>query len=348
MKKVYLITANPLKDWQSCSKSNKALQILVVVLTALLCGCMPAVHPQGAKIYQGEILEREFVTADGVKLPLRQWLPLSKKASAVIVALHGFNDYSSFFQKPAQYFQQQNIASYAYDLRGFGGSENRGLWAGYQTYSEDLALFTRLLAEKYPNTPIYLLGESMGGAVIIVATSEMKMPQVAGIILAAPALWAREFMPWYQSSLLWLLSYTMPWLTVTGESVGVVASDNIERLRALGCDPLVIKETRVEAVHGLTDLMDEAMAKARLLNIKTLLLYGQKDEIIPVEPTYQFISDFLQQGAEQKMIACYKNGYHLLLHDLQAPLVWQDLKSWMTADKSFLPSGAEKIQCLNQ
>jgi alpha-beta hydrolase superfamily lysophospholipase len=97
-------------------------------------------------------------------------------------------------------------------MRGFGGSDNIGLWAGHETYSEDLDLFTRLVAEKHPNTPIYLLGESMGGAVIIVASAEMKMPQVAGVILAAPALWSREFMPWYQTSLLWLLSYTMAWL----------------------------------------------------------------------------------------------------------------------------------------
>ncbi len=323
-------------------KRKKSVQILFFFAATLVTGCMPVIHPQGAKIYQGEIKEQEFVTADRVKLPLRQWLPASKNPAAVIIALHGFNDYSSFFQKPAEYFQKQNIASYAYDMRGFGGSENRGLWAGHQTYSEDLNLFTQLIAEKHPNVPIYLLGESMGGAVIIVTAAGMKMPQVAGIILAAPALWSREFMPWYQTSLLWLLSYTMPWLTLTGESVGVVASDNIERLRALGRDPLVIKETRVEAVHGLTDLMDEAMAKAESLNIKTLLLYGEKDELIPLEPTAHFINNLLRQDKEQKMIGCYKNGYHLLLHDLQASLVWQDLKSWIISDIKSLPSGAEK------
>lgn len=323
-------------------KSKVFLQILIVFAVTLLAGCMPAIHPQGAKTYQGEISEREFITADGVKLPLRQWLPASKNPAAVIVALHGFNDYSSFFQKPAHYFQKQNIASYAYDLRGFGGSENRGLWAGHETYSEDLALFTRLVAEKHPHVPIYLLGESMGGAVIIVTMANMKLSEVNGIILAAPALWAREFMPWYQTSLLWLLSYTMPWLTFTGESVGVTASDNIERLRTLGRDPLVIKETRVETVHGLTDLMDEAMAKSSSLNIKTLLLYGEKDELIPLEPTSYFINKLLQHDKEQKMIGCYKNGYHLLLHDLQAALVWQDLKSWIMTDVKALPSGAEK------
>lgn len=323
-------------------KHKKSLQLVFLASIALLCGCMPAIHPQGEKVYQGELTEKNFITADGSKLPLRQWLPASKKPEAVIIALHGFNDYSAFFRKPAQYFQQQNIASYAYDLRGFGGSENRGLWAGNETYREDLALFTQLIAEKHPQTPIYLLGESMGGAVIIITAAQMKLPQVEGVILAAPALWSRDFMPWYQTSLLWLLSYSMPWLTLTGESVGVVASDNIEWLRTLGRDPLVIKATRVEAVHGLTDLMDEAMAKSSDLTIKTLLLYGEKDQLIPLEPTAHFINNLSQHDKSQKTIGCYQNGYHLLLHDLQASLVWQDLKSWMLSEIKTLPSGAEK------
>jgi alpha-beta hydrolase superfamily lysophospholipase len=122
----------------------------------------------------------------------------------------------------------------------------------------------------------------------------------------------------------------------------VVASDNIERLRALGRDPLVIKETRVEAVHGLTDLMDEAMEKSKRLNINTLMLYGEKDQLIPAEPTSYFITHFLQHGTQQKLIGCYKNGYHLLLHDLQALQVWQDVTSWIKDQKTFLPSGSEK------
>jgi alpha-beta hydrolase superfamily lysophospholipase len=330
-------------------KSYKSLKVLLIFTTSLLYGCMPAIHPSGAKTYQGEIQAEQFITADEVKLPLRQWLSMNGKTDAVIIALHGFNDYSHFFQRPAEYFQQHNIASYAYDLRGFGKTQQRGLWAGYQTYSEDLALFTRLIAEKHPNTPIYLLGESMGAAVIVVAMSEVNMPEVTGIILAAPAVWARDFMPWYQTSLLSLLSHTMPWLTLTGESVGVVASDNIEWLRKLGRDPLVIKETRVEAVHGLTDLMDKAMENSKNLHVKTLLMYGEKDELIPAEPTSQFIHNFLQQETEQKKIACYKNGYHLLLHDLQAQIVWQDLQSWILTAQPSLPSGAEQQKtCFKQ
>ena len=45
--------------------------------------------------------ETGFVTADGRVLPLRKWLP-EGEARGVILALHGFNDYSNSFEGPGE------------------------------------------------------------------------------------------------------------------------------------------------------------------------------------------------------------------------------------------------------
>ena len=42
-----------------------------------------------------------FVAADGQVLPLRKWLPKGA-VKAVILALHGFNDYSNAFEGPGE------------------------------------------------------------------------------------------------------------------------------------------------------------------------------------------------------------------------------------------------------
>jgi len=181
----------------------------------------------------------------------------------------------------------------------------------------------------------------MGGAIVITAMSQADMPEVAGIILAAPALWARSTMPWYQTGLLWTLAHSLPWLTLTGEGVHVVASDNIDMLRAMGRDPWVIKATRVETVYGLTDLMDTAFNSATLLRGNTLMLYGEKDEIIPKEPTYAFLQRFLATNSTEKTVAIYQHGYHMLLRDLQAPTTWKDIAAWIDASPDKLPSGAD-------
>ena len=224
---------------------------------------------------------------------------------------------------------------------GFGMAPKRGLWAGGETYTKDLQALVQLVKQRYPTRPVYLLGESMGGAVVITAMSQADMPKVAGIILAAPALWARSTMPWYQTSLLWTLAHSLPWLTLTGEGVHVVASDNIDMLRAMGRDPLVIKATRVETVYGLTDLMDAAFNSASLLRGNTLMLYGEKDEIIPKEPTYAFLQRFLATNSTEKTVAIYQHGYHMLLRDLQAPTTWKDIVAWINASPDKLPSGAD-------
>ncbi len=288
---------------------------------------------------QPKISDNLYITQDGASLPLRHWLPKAEP-KAVLIALHGFNDYSNFFDRPGKYLSEQAIACFAYDQRGFGTAPKRGKWAGMEFYTSDLNVLVSLLKLRYPAQPIYLLGESMGGAVAIVALAQADKPKVDGLILAAPALWARETMPWYQTSLLWTLAHTVPWLTLTGEGVKVQPSDNIAMLQELGRDPQVIKKTKVEAIYGLTDLMDAAFSSANLLQTKTLVLYGERDEIIPKQPTYDFLQRFLKSSGEDKSVAIYAQGYHMLLRDLQAPVVWKDILHWINK-AARLPSGAE-------
>jgi alpha-beta hydrolase superfamily lysophospholipase len=294
----------------------------------------------GPTINPGQLTETTFVTADGTHLALSKWPASSPKA--VLIALHGFNDYRLFFKEPGQFLSQNQILCYSYDQRGFGNSHEAGFWAGQETYAQDLILFIDLIKARHPSLPIYLLGESMGGAVIINTMNLPEKPTVDGLILSAPAVWGRTTMPWYQTSLLWLLAHTTPWLTLTGEGIEITPSDNTEMLIALGRDPLVIKETRVDAIYGLTNLMDSALDSADKISTKTLLLYGEKDEIVPLQPIILWTNNLASESFIEKTFAIYQNGYHMLLRDLQATLVWQDIVHWINSSSHPLPSGADK------
>ena len=315
--------------------------ILQILFIALLNGCMPKIYPPGENIDVGRLLGNQYIASDGTVLRVREWLPEKEEIKAVLIALHGFNDYSHFFELPGEYFRTKGIASYAYDQRGFGESPKRGLWAGIDAYVQDLELFIRLIKQKYPQVPVYILGNSMGSAVVIVTMAQEQKLRVDGVILSAPAIWARETMPWYQQFVLWTVAHTMPWMTLTGESAGIMASDNIEILKAFSRDPLVIKETRVETIYGLVNLMDAALHSAGHIDVNSLLLYGEKDEVIPKQPTYKFLQDFMQTRSHDKTVAFYQNGYHMLLRDYQAAVVWDDITAWMENTHSPLPSGAD-------
>ncbi|HLJ64351.1 MAG TPA: lysophospholipase [Stellaceae bacterium] len=288
--------------------------------------------------------EGNFIAEDGTALSLRMWRP-EGKVTAAILALHGFNDYSNAFAAAGKRWSEDGIAVYAYDQRGFGRSPVTGTWAGAPAMVRDVANASAIIRERHPGVPLYLLGESMGGAVVMAAVTgaaAAPLPDIDGIILVSPAVWGRETMTVFERAGLWLGDELFPGLTLSGNSLGIVASDNIDMLRGLGRDPLVIKGTRIDAIKGLVDLMDLALASAPLLTQKTLLLCGERDPIIPPESTHLMITRLNPASRSQRTIAWYKDGYHMLLRDLDAELVMRDVEAWIKDAAQPLPSGADR------
>jgi alpha-beta hydrolase superfamily lysophospholipase len=295
----------------------------------LLTACSPTcVAPPSSLSSSPHIAEHIFISFDNTELPLRVWLP-ANEVNGVIIAVHGFNDYSNFIKDSASFFNKRKFAIYSYDQRGFGKTITRGRWSGWQAMTDDLTSFITLIKQVHPDTPVYILGDSMGGAVTIVSMTQRTSPDVQGVILVAPAVWARSEMPFYQRFVLWIAAHTIPWKKVTGQSLGITASDNIEMLRMLGKDPLVIKETRIEVLYGLSNLMDKAFKSAERFRVMSLILYGEKDEIIPREPVFDFYKRLPLKSQDQQRMILYENGYHMLLRDLQSEKVLKEIVDWI-------------------
>lgn len=319
----------------------------LLLLLLLLGGCaggglgnVPRAPGLGYGPAEPQLAADSFLAEDGVRLPLRVWRP-EGRVGATILAVHGFNDYSNAFAGPAEEWARHGIATYAYDQRGFGQAPDRGHWVGTARLDKDLTIASRLVAARHPGVPHYLLGESMGGAVVMTALAGADRPSADGIILAAPAVWGRATMNVFERVALWTAYQVMPGLTLTGRGLHIVPSNNVAMLRALARDPLVIKETRVDTLKGLVDLMDLALESAPRLDEPMLLLYGRRDEIIPPEPIRRMIADLPKRGASQRRIAWYPDGYHMLLRDLDASVVLRDVESWIGAPAVPLPSGAD-------
>lgn len=312
-----------------------------LLMGMLLAACAATTHPAGPAVQAPAVEENALAMADGARLPLRSWLP-EGAPRAVIVATHGMNDYSNAFDQPGKALAAAGVAVYAYDQRGFGTGPHPGWWSSTEAMADDLRTAARLLAGRHPGVPLYLLGESMGGAVAIEATAHRPPPEVRGVILSAPAVWGRATMPWYQRAALWLAYQVAPGWRLSGKGLGIQASDNIPMLIALGKDPLFIKETRVDAVKGLVDLMDAAQADAGSVALPLLLLYGAHDEVIPAEPTWRAVAALPGLGRHQR-VALYADGWHMLLRDLQAKVVIGDIAAWVADPAAPLPSGADRM-----
>jgi alpha-beta hydrolase superfamily lysophospholipase len=335
---------------------SRLARISVVFALLLSAGCAPTTDEDARLAAIGtpraapepspvpRFTETAFVTVDGQVLPLHKWLP-NGEVKAVVLALHGFNDYSNAFEDPGGAWAKRGIATYTYDQRGFGAAPERGLWPGRAALAADAATASQILRRLYPRLPLYLLGESMGAAVAVVAMtgeSGTPVPDVDGVILAAPAVWGRATMDLLPRLALWAAVRLAPGLTLTGRGLKIQASDNIPMLRALSRDPLVIKATRVDTIYGLVNLMDAALASAPQLDTSLLVMYGAKDEVIPKTPVRRFVGSLPPECRRRSRLAWYRDGYHMLLRDLEGPVVIADVANWVLAPTVPLPSGADR------
>jgi len=300
----------------------------------LMAACAPRLDLPGPDIQAPALNQDMLIASDGREISVRRYEASSP--DAIIVAAHGFNDYSNAFDMAGPWFADRGVSLVALDQRGFGRTPNRGRWPGTDALADDLATLVRAVHGQAPQTPLYLLGVSMGGAVSSVAAARHDLP-IKGVILSGPAFWGwSQLNPVYRATL-WTVAHVAPWYHLTGEGLKLWPSDNIEMLRALGRDKLMIRETRVDAIYGLVTLMDDAFEAATAIDHPTLVLFGDKDEIVPVAPV-EAVVDRLPGPTR---FVRYADGWHMLLRDLQRERVYADIAAWIADPKAELPSAEE-------
>jgi acylglycerol lipase len=312
----------------------------------LLAACAPTVQQAGRPdlTFTGPKLEEhDFVSFDGARLGVTRWDAEGvAEPWAVVVGVHGMNDYANAFHLAAPYWARQGVTTIAYDQRGFGRSPRRGVWAGDRLMTEDLRVITALVRARYPHAVIAVAGESLGGAVAIEAFASDRPPAADRLVLFAPAVWGWSNLPLTYKTALWFAAHTAPSKVFTPPgfvTAHISASDNREELIAMGRDPLMTWGARTDALYGLVSTMQHAWRHSGDVKAPLLYLYGAHDQIIPKRPTLQAVAR-LRPGART---AYYDKGWHLLLRDLQAKAVWDDTLAFLRDPAAPLPSGAPPI-----
>jgi len=309
-------------------------------LTVGLTGCAGGVALPGKPGARAGETDGAFVMRDGALLPYRCWLPRGGPLRGLILALHGFNDSRDAWEVPAAQFTAAGYALYAPDQRGFGATPERGLWPGVPRLVADASESAWHVRALHPGVPLVLMGESMGGAVLMCLATGPWAPMEARYVLVSPAVWGRADMNVVYRSSLWLGAKLAPGLALTGAPVSVTASDNASAIIRLSRDPLTIHATRLGTLRGLVDLMDAALASAARFRAPGLFLYGGRDELVPKAAT----ADMWRRlpAGPAITLAYYPDDYHLMLRDLHRAVPIDDIRGWMSAPSSPLPSAADR------
>jgi alpha-beta hydrolase superfamily lysophospholipase len=317
-----------------------------MTLAALsLAACAPMVQqawtPPAA--FAGPHLEPDaFISFDGARLGFQQWTPQGDKPWAVIVGVHGMDDYANAFHLAGPYWAKDGIATLAYDQRGFGRSPERGVWGGDKLMTEDLRAFVALVRQRYPGAIIAVAGESMGGSVAIEAFASDHPPAADRLVLISPGVWGWSTQPLPYSAALWLVAHVDGPAQINPPDFltsKIHPSDNVEELRAMGRDPLELWGARADALYGLVNTMERASDSVGQVQVPVIYLAGAHDEIIPV-PAHLRAAKGLSPTARS---AFYPNGWHLLIVDKERERVYRDIESFIRDPAAALPSATPPI-----
>ncbi|MEX0643737.1 MAG: alpha/beta fold hydrolase, partial [Parvularculaceae bacterium] len=302
-------------------KARAAASAGAIVCLAACVSFPPAPHPETAP----KIDDARLVSLDGASLGLDVWRAETPRAA--ILALHGMNDYAHHFEGLGDYLSKKSgISVYAYDQRGFGRSPDFGRWPGEAALKADLRAAIEAIHAENPGAPLFVLGHSMGAAVVMTAAVEGPL-DVDGAIIAAPGVWGGSQLPFFYRVALNASASVLPAKMLTGERAKRQSTDNIAILREMQKDPHVIKATRLDAVLGVVRLMGNGYGAADDIGGRILFLYGEKDEIIPLKAmmrTQRRLCGDIEARA-------YSNGWHLLFRDLDAETVYRDVADWVAA-----------------
>jgi alpha-beta hydrolase superfamily lysophospholipase len=286
-----------------------------------------------------------FVSFDGARLGLETWKAEGGYADnpwAVIVGLHGMDDYANAFHMAGPWWEKRGVTTYAFDQRGFGRSPGRGVWAGEDLMVADLRAACAAARRRHPKAILAVAGESMGGAVAIAAFASDEPPDADRLILLSPAVWGFSQQPMSYNAMLWMASHTMPQYVVKPPSFltrRIWASDNVRELLRMGQDPQMIWGSRFDTLYGLVALMETGWRRIDRLKVPALYMYGAHDEIIPAPAAISAAARLRPPGRT----LYYEHGWHLLLRDLQAETVWTDAEAFIRDPAGPAPSGAPPV-----
>jgi len=120
--------------------------------------------------------------------PCLAWIDPDVEPRAVLLCVHGLGLYNGTYEPFGKRMAKLGIATYAIDMRGFGSwMEAKGRErVDFESALADVKAVLRVIHRAHPKLPVFLLGESMGGAIALQSTA--LFPElIDGVISSVPA-----------------------------------------------------------------------------------------------------------------------------------------------------------------
>ncbi|AOI91592.1 lysophospholipase [Burkholderia pseudomultivorans] len=291
----------------------------------------PAATPAHAPTMRAPHMGR-LRTADGLELASYRW-PAGDGAStprATVALVHGLAEHAGRYAALAARLNAAGIAVLAVDLRGHGQSPGKRAWVErFDGYLDDADALVAEAARD--NTPLFLMGHSMGGAIAALYAIERAPARghaFAGLVLSSPALAPGRDVPRWMLALSRFISRVWP----TFPAIRIDAA-------LLSRDPAVVAANRADPLvhHGAVpartgaEILD-AMARIErgrdTLRVPVLVYHGTEDKLTEPDGSRAFGAGV---GSPDRTLTLYEGGFHETMNDLERDRVIDALIAWLHA-----------------
>jgi len=295
---------------------------LIVVLAACAhapdLSLRPETPPAGQEV-------GSFDAADGTKLFRRKWPATAVPQKGVLIIQHGLNDHSDNYDRLARRAADAGFAVYAADLRGHARSAGPRVAPNpWHAYIDDLDRFIGLVHLAEPGQPIFVMGHSMGGAIVALTVVEKQPAGVAGVILSGAAL--NLGVPPFALAGIRLLGVLGPNLGALKLAPKDFSSDPAV-VAAMKQDPLVEHGPGpARTAAGLAAGAAAFWAHIDRLTMPILALHGTDDLLTGPSGSRAVIET---APSTDKTLRIYEGFKHDLVHEPEGKRVEDDILGWL-------------------
>lgn len=264
-----------------------------------------------------------FQGVGGVQLFEQSWRP-NEPPRAVLVAMHGLKDHSTRYGAWARRLVGRGFAVHAFDMRGHGHSSgHRATLDSFDDLTGDLDLFMGRVRAQHPGLPVFLVGHSVGGAIVTLYTLQRR-PELAGLVVMAPAL--RVDRSPIEAAATPLAAAMLPNFPVVNTPDEDFCRDP-EVVREMGADPLVYHSVGpARTAAALVDAIGRIWEHADELDVPLLGLHGTVDRLTDPRGTAELVR---RARRRDSTLLLYRGLVHDLIHEPEREQVMDDMERWL-------------------
>jgi len=272
------------------------------------------------------VTKRVPVWAAKLKVPYRSWLPLNQPKE-VLLCVHGLGFSSASFAEFGRSMAGRGFAVYAVDVRGFGQwAKRKGQdKVDFEACLLDIEQALKSLRKAYPGVPVFMVGESMGGAIAMAATA--RHPElVDGLVSSVPS--SDRYFKIGGEIIVGAHYLEDPDKKIDPEIIDRISTDDRTRAQMTN-NSMNRLELSPRELKQFETFMKGNFDNAHLIEKPpVLMLAGFKDKLVKPEGTIEL---FNALSTQDKLLMVIGDGEHLLLEENQLTnQLAQMLNVWIT------------------